>query len=112
MASILDTSSYYNLTNMNVASATNTYKTSDLENTLKSTGEESTDEELMEACKSFEAYFVQKLFEEMKKTVHSSDDDGEYMKYFGDILTQQYAENTAETGQLGIAQMLYDSMKR
>lgn len=88
-------------------------KTNKLEETLKNQNTaDATDEELMEVCKSFEAYFVEQVFKEMKSTVHSSDDNGEYMKYFGDMLVQTYAEEAAETGTFGIAQMLYESMKR
>ncbi len=72
----------------------------------------STDEELMEVCKTFEAYFVEQVLKEMEKTVHSSDQDSDYYQYFGDILTQSYAENITESGQLGLAQTLYESMKR
>lgn len=71
-----------------------------------------TDEELLEACKGFESYFVEQVYKEMKKTVHSSDDEGEYMQYFGDNLSQEYAKNITDSGTLGIAQMLYDSIKR
>ncbi len=71
-----------------------------------------TDEELMEVCKSFENYFVEQVLKEMEKTVHSSDQDSEYYQYFGDILTQSYAESFTESGQFGLAQTLYESMKR
>lgn len=111
MSSVMDTSSYYNLTNATTASATQNYKTSELENTLNKTSE-ATDEEMMNACKEFETYFVQQVFEEMKKTVHSSDDDNDYMQQFGDILTESYAKSVSDTEQLGIAKMLYESMKR
>lgn len=72
----------------------------------------SSDEELMEVCKSFESYFVEQVLKEMEKTVHSSDQDSQYYQYFGDILTQSYAEQITESGQLGLAQTLYESMKR
>lgn len=72
----------------------------------------SSDEELMEVCKEFEAYFVEQVLKEMEKTVHSSDQDSEYYQYFGDILWQGYAKDITESGQLGLAQTLYESMKR
>lgn len=71
-----------------------------------------TDEELMEVCKTFENYFVEQVLKEMEETVHSSDQDSEYYQYFGDILTQSYAESFTESGQFGLAQTLYESMKR
>lgn len=84
-----------------------------LGNTLSSTNvSNATDKELLEVCKSFESYFVEQVYKEMKKTVHSSDEDSEYLKYFGDQLLTKYAEDTTEGNGLGIAQMLYESMKR
>lgn len=72
-----------------------------------------TDEELMEACKDFEAYLVEQVIKSAKKAMLSDEDsEGEYMKMFGDNLTQSYAEMLTETADLGIAQMLYESMKR
>ena len=73
--------------------------------------EESTDEELMEACKSFESYFVQKMIEEAKKTLDNEDEEGEYMQYFSDTMNQEYADIITESGQIGLAQQLFDSMK-
>jgi len=71
------------------------------------------DEELMEACKSFETYMVEQVIKQTKKAMlQDEDSEGDYMKYFGDHLTQSYAEMITETGDLGIAQMLYESMKR
>lgn len=72
-----------------------------------------TDEELMEACKDFESYLVEQVIKSAKKAMlQDEESEGEYMKYFGDHLTQSYAEMITETGDLGIAQMLYESMKR
>lgn len=72
-----------------------------------------TDEELMDACKEFETYLVEQVIKSTKKAMLSDEDSqGEYMKMFGDHLTQSYAEMITETGDLGIAQMLYESMKR
>ncbi|WP_154519611.1 rod-binding protein [Velocimicrobium porci] len=88
-------------------------KTDKLQDTLTNSDlSNADDEELMEVCKSFESYFVEQVFKEMKKTVHSSDDDNEYMQYFGDMLTQTYSESVTDSGQLGLAQLLYESMKR
>ena len=73
---------------------------------------QSSDEELMEVCKTFESYFVEMVLKEMEQTVHSSDQESDYYQYFGDILTKSYAENITKSNQLGLAQSLYDSMKR
>jgi flagellar protein FlgJ len=87
--------------------------TTKLESTLKNS-DSATDEELMEACKSFEAYLLEQVFKGMEKTVLKSDDEEEddYMAQFGDMLYEEYAKAATESQSLGIAQMLYDSMKR
>ncbi len=75
---------------------------------------EAEDKELMEACRSFESYFIEQVFKGMEKTVMKDEDEEEndYLANFKDILYQNYASNAVEKGEFGIAQMLYDSMKR
>jgi flagellar protein FlgJ len=72
-----------------------------------------TDEELMDVCKSFESYLLEQVMKAMKKTVPK--DEGEenaYLEQFGDKLYEEYAYAATESKGLGIAQMLYESMKR
>lgn len=90
-----------------------------VENSLGKDYSQSTDEELMEVCKEFESYFVEQLYKSMNKMIPKDDDKDSAMlggtstlDYFKDMLTQEYAKNTAETGGLGIAQTLYEQMKR
>lgn len=72
-----------------------------------------TDEELMAACKEFETYLVEQVIKNTRSAMlEDEDSQGEYMKMFGDRLNQSYAEMITETADLGIAQMLYESMKR
>ncbi len=76
-----------------------------------------TDEELMDACKEFEAYFVEQMFKEMIKTIPESDSTSSYassmMDYYKDNMVQELASETADqNGGLGLAQMLYEQMKR
>lgn len=108
MSSILDTSSIYNTYSQSVGSA----NASSLQSTLSGIGKDTEDEQLMDACKGFESYFVQKIIEQAKKTIGSEEDEGEYMQYFGDILNQQYADIITDSGSFGLAQQLYESMKR
>lgn len=71
------------------------------------------DAELMEACKTFEGYLVEQVIKQTKSAMlEDEDSQGEYMQYFGDMMTQSYAEIITEKGDLGIAQMLYEAMKR
>ncbi len=75
-----------------------------------------TDEELMDACKQFEAYFVEQMYKGMLKTIPKSEESsgsiGTMMDYYEDQMVQQLAEQTTEQSGLGLAQMLYEQMKR
>lgn len=75
--------------------------------------EDATDEEMMEVCKEFESYLVEKVFEQMRDALtDNEEEEGDYLSYFGDMMYQEYAKQIAENGELGLAQQLYDSMKR
>jgi len=108
MSSILDTSYLYSTYGQAVSNATS----SSLQSTLGNVNGESSDEELMNVCKNFEAYFVQKIIEQAKKSIAGEEEEqGEYMQYFGDMRNEQYANIIAESGSVGLAQQLYDSIK-
>ncbi len=111
---LIDSSSFYTYSNYTSnMSSTSSVSADKLQESLTNTSlENSTDEELMNVCKSFEAYFIEQVYKGMKNIVKSDDDQNAYMQCFGDILTQSYAENATEAGGIGLAQMLYESMKR
>lgn len=74
-------------------------------------------DELLEACKQFEAYFLEQVFKEMQKTVdcfkdEESDPNNNLVDFFKDSTLQELASTSTETQGLGIAQMLYEQMKR
>ena len=72
-----------------------------------------TDEEMMEVCKEFESYLVEKVFDRMKDALtDSEEEESDYLNYFGDMMYQEYAKVITENGELGLAQQLYESMKR
>ena len=75
-----------------------------------------TDDELMDACKQFEAYFLEQMFKEMMKTIPESDEtsssNSQLMDYYKDEMVQQIASDSTEQNSLGLAQMLYEQMKR
>ena len=77
---------------------------------------QATDEELMDACKQFEAYFLEQMFKEMMKTIPESDEtsssNSQLMDYYKDEMVQQIASDSTEQNSLGLAQMLYEQMKR
>ena len=91
-----------------------TAKTEKLSSSLSSIEQgTATDEELMQACKEFETYLVEQVIKNTRSVMlEDEDSQGEYMKMFGDKLNQSYAEMISENANLGIAQMLYESMKR
>ena len=76
-----------------------------------------TDAELMDACEQFEAYFIEQMYKGMMKTVPTSENTSNYtstmMDYYKDQMIQSLAEETTnQNGGLGLAQMLYEQMKR
>ena len=74
------------------------------------------DDELMDVCKSFEAYFLEQVFKQMESTTSLFGEEGAdntmLTEYFGDMTIAKISENAAETQSLGLAQMLYEQMKR
>ena len=67
----IDPSSYYS---DYYSQATNA-SSSALENTLSKVGSETTEAELMEACKEFEAYFIEQIYKGMEKTIMKAKDE-------------------------------------
>ena len=68
----------------------------------------STDEEMMDACKKFEAYFIEQVLKEVKKTIpeHTYEDGstGALVDFFeGNYLTQ-IADEMTESHSIGLAQ--------
>lgn len=104
------------------ASYSDIYKTasnvsaSKLENQLDTDYAKATDEELMDVCKQFEAYFLEQVFKEMAKTVSlsetSSSANSSMMDYYKDQMIQTLAAQSTEQNGLGLAQTLYDQMRR
>ena len=95
-------------------------KADKLKDTLSNTDySKSTDDELMAVCKEFESYFTEQVFKSLERMVPENDEESSsvtsYTDYFGDMLTQEYAKNATESNNgkgLGIAQMLYEQMRR
>lgn len=82
---------------------------------IKKADKDSTDEELMKACKSFEAYMLEQVMTKMEKMAHIDDEkekDNEYVSMFKDHFIRDAAQMMVEHTDLGIAKMLYESMKR
>lgn len=79
---------------------------------------EASDEELLDVCKQFESYFLEQVFKEMQKTVdcfkdeNSSSSNSNLVDFFKDSAIQSLATTSTENQGLGLAQMMYEQMKR
>lgn len=124
--------------NLNSIYANSTYTnqtTNSISSKLNSTDfSKASDDELMEVCKDFESYFVEQMLKSMAKmsSVDGSNSDNIYASlfgvtedsdsgmntlssYFGDELMSSMADKVVENQSgkgLGIAQTLYEQMKR
>lgn len=102
---------YQQLANSNAA----TNVANKLNNTNASS---STDDELMEVCKEFESYLLEQVFKEMEKTAtvfSDADNDGSSSRlvdFFKDQTIQEISGMSTEQNSLGLAQMLYEQLKR
>jgi flagellar protein FlgJ len=79
--------------------------------------EDKSDEELMEVCKEFESYLLEQVFKEMEKTssIFGDDEDSsssQMVDYFKDTTIAELASESTEQNSLGLAQTLYEQMKR
>lgn len=74
------------------------------------------DDELLEACKSFESYFLEQCFKEMWKSVDLVQSDSPatntMMDYYKDSMISEMANQSTQQNSLGLAQMLYEQLKR
>lgn len=96
--------------------------TSELEKTLGSGDlSNASDDELMQVCKDFESYFIEQMFKSMEKMIPKDEDEDERSSmssmtdYYKEEMMSKYAEYASESDGgkgLGIAQTLYEQMKR
>ena len=97
--------------------ASESSSTKKLEESLKNDYSTATSEELMGVCKEFEAYFVEQIFKEMRKTIPERETTSSYTstmkEYYEDGLYQEYTKAITEQGDgIGLAKTLYEQMKR
>ena len=87
---------YSNLYEQTATSAQNA-SASSLNDTLSGDLSGASDEELMDVCKDFEAYFVEQVMKEMKKMIPEDDNKdqsmGQLKDYFEDQMMQEYADS-------------------
>lgn len=106
-----------------IDSITNIQQTGASENKISGLSQDAlknaTDDELMDACKEFEAYFLEQVFKQMEKTTKVFSDEensdgysSQLVDYFKDSAITELAGQSTEQQGLGLAQMLYEQMKR
>ena len=87
-----------------------------LKNQLKTDYSKATDEELMNACKQFEAYFVEQVFKGMEKTVpksqFQSSSTSSLVDFYKENMIQELAAQSTETQSIGLEQSMYEQMRR
>ena len=83
-----------------------------LKNNLASVDKEN-DEELMNVCKEFETYMIEQVIKSMEATIMKDEEESStsYAEMFSDKKTTAYAEAISNQGTIGLAQMLYESMR-
>lgn len=92
------------------ASVSNKLNNTDLSN--------ASDEELLDACKSFESYFLEQIFDRMLEStkLFSDEEESSYatkmVDYFKDTAIQELTSQATSQNGLGIAQTLFEQMKR
>jgi len=110
----MDISSIYN--NYIDTTGQTSSATSSVEKTLKSDLSNATDDELMSVCKEFEAYFIEQVFKNMKESIvpaeESTGANKTLLDYYEGNLMTEYAKGASEQQENGLAQMLYEQMKR
>ncbi len=93
-------------------------KADTLQNKLSNSSASADEKELKEACKEFESYFVEQVFNSMIKTAKVFSDDKEdgyaskMVDYFKDFAVQELCSQVTDGDGLGLANTLYEQMKR
>ena len=103
MSSLVDTGK-------NAAAANNA---SSLQSSLSNISSDSSEEELLQVCKDFESYFVQKIIEESKKTLDNEDSSISTLKdYHMDSVIELVADEVVDEVGTNFTQQLFEQMKR
>ncbi len=78
----------------------------------RSMNQEQDNKELKEACESFESYYVQQLFKEMRKTVPESGlfEKNNARELYTEMLDGEYAKIISEGQGIGVGKALYKQL--
>lgn len=103
-----------NLATINETKKSNV-ETENFKQTLDNAMQNGDDKELKEACVEFESYFLNMMFKSMKKTVVSGGgifEKSNAQKMFEEMLDEELTKKMANTGGIGLADMMYKQMSR
>lgn len=97
-----------------VDNAKNTSSSSNVEKMLKSDLSTASEDELMDACKEFETYFIEQVMKEVKKTIPQDEDStmSKLTDFYMDETMETMAEKIGEQSGNNLAQTMYEQMKR
>ena len=91
---------------------------STIKNSVSSLSKDSSEDELLGACKQFEAYLWEQVYKEMDKTtnVFGSESNGSYagnmVSTFSDTLIQEISNKSVTGEDNSLAMQLYEQLKR
>ncbi len=101
-----------------LANAQSTALNNAITSKVKSVSKDSTDDELLEACKQFEAYLWEQVYKNVDKTTNlfGSQSEGSYasdmVNMFSDNLIQEVSKMSVSEGDNSLAMRLYEQLKR
>ena len=97
--------------------ASSNASTSAITNSLDKDYSNSSDEELLDACKEFESYFIEQVLKQAEESLLMNEDEdsgsiSQVKTYAKEGLITQYAKMISDSGSIGLANKLYEQMKR
>lgn len=73
------------------------------------------DEQLKEACREMEAYFIQELYKIMRTSTQLGEGiiaKGQHEEIFEDMLIEEQSKQATKAGGIGLADMLYKQLSK
>lgn len=100
-------------TGKNAAAANNA---ASLQNSLQGISSDSTEEELLQACKDFESYFVEEILKEVKENLTDDEEEDSSIStltdFHMDSVIELMADELVDEVGMNFTQQLYEQMKR
>ena len=88
-----------------------------LQNSLQGISSDSTEEELLQACKDFESYFVEEIIKEVKENLTDDEEEEDssistLTDFHMDSVIELMADELVDEVGMNFTQQLYEQMKR